>query len=343
MDTIKVIIPSKAEHNAQTIAGFIMLKEKGYNVEIVDDSRNTKNPFYNMPVVQVEYLGKKVIYDHWDGYNAPESMMKCMDWADIYFKRSFSEERNAIFFSAGTNKMFPLGFNYYVTHKKSPVNEPVWKSLIKNILGRTKRSYFVPEVFEGTPQAISDPPRIIFFTRLWDRNEANLNTAQQQERDLINETRIEILRLLRQRYGTTFIGGLNDTPLSRAMAPDLIMSDKYTDRKNYLKLLHSCKICIGSMGLHESIGWKTAEYIAAAKAIVNETFHYSVPGDFLPGKNYLPYQTADECLEAVERLVNDPQLLLDMQIANQKYYQEYLRPDVLISNSLNIVKKSDTK
>jgi len=338
MDGIKVTIPSKEEHNAQVVTGFLMLKEKGLNVEIVDDSNNSANPFFGMPVIQAEYLGRRIIYDHWDGYQYPESIKKCLDWADVYFKRSFSHEKNARFFPDDVNKLYPLGFNYHVTHKNSPLVEPFWKLIIKRMLGKEPESYFQPEVFECEPYAISGSPRIIFFTRLWDSKESTLSEALQQERALINETRIKIIRSLKQRYGAAFIGGLNDSPLSRKMAPDLIMPRKYTDRKNYLNQLRACDICIGSMGLHESIGWKTAEYVAAAKAIVNETFHYSVPGDFLPEKNYLPYETVEECLAAVHRLMDDPGMLLEMKRANHKYYQEYLRPDVLVSNSLDIVR-----
>ena len=162
----------------------------------------------------------------------------------------------------------------------------------------------------------------------------------QEERKTINQARIEIIRALKQQYGAMFIGGLNDTPLSQEMAPDLIMPNTYTNRNKYIALLHSCDICIGSMGLHESIGWKTGEYVAAAKAIVHDPFRYSVPGDFLPGKNYLEYCTAEDCIAAVKKLVEDPQLLLSMKTANQEYYRNYLKPDVLIANTLEIVGKS---
>lgn len=46
-------------------------------------------------------------------------------------------------------------------------------------------------------------------------------------------------------------------------------------------------ICIGSTGLWDSIGWKTGEYVAAARAVVNERFVYEVPGGFREGVNYL--------------------------------------------------------
>ena len=337
MDRWKVFIPSKSHHNAQVITGFLMLKENGLDIEIIDDSHNQDNPFFNMPIIYAQYRGKKIIFDHWDGYQFPELIKRGLEWADIYFKRSFSAEKNALYFPDETQKMYPLGFNYHVTYRNSPFSEPLWKHLIKKLLGREINGYFLPKVFEGHAHKAQGPAKIIFFTRLWDQNKLGLNSAMQEERAQINKMRIDLLRALKERYGDAFIGGLNDTQLSREMAPDLIVPAKYTGRKKYIALLHSCDICIGAMGLHESIGWKTAEYIAAAKAIVNESLHYSVPGDFEIGKNYLEFSTTNECIAAVQKLVDNPQLLYDIKKANEVYYLNYLKPDSLVANSLKIV------
>lgn len=339
MEKIKVWVPTRCEHSQQITTGFLMLKEKGWDVEIIDISGNENNPFSGMPVIQAEYKGKKIIYDVWDGYQDQQGIQAGLNWADFYFKRSFSAEKNAAFFPEDQYKIFPLGFNYHMTYKGCPSTDPGWKNLIKKLIGR----YFVPATFEGSAAAPKGDPKIIFFTRLWDEKEPGLNADLQEERKIINQARIEIIRALKQQYGAMFIGGLNDTPLSQAMAPDLIMPNTYTNRNKYIALLHSCDICIGSMGLHESIGWKTGEYVAAAKAIVHDPFRYSVPGDFLPGKNYLEYRTAEECITAVQKLVEDPQLLLSMKTANQEYYRNYLKPDVLIANTLKIVGKSCDK
>ena len=91
------------------------------------------------------------------------------------------------------------------------------------------------------------------------------------------------------------------------------------------------------MGLHESIGWKTAEYVVAAKAVINERFHYEVSGNFEIGQNYLEFATADECISQVKYLIENPETVYLMKVKNQEYYQNYLRPSVLIKNTINIV------
>jgi len=335
MEKVTVYIETQVPHACQIITGLLRMKEQGWPVELIDQ-RNSGSVYCGMPLMRAEYRGQKLIYDVGDGYNVPEDMEIGLKDCDFYFKRSFSAEKNRMLLPDYAHKMYPLGFNYHVTHKKNPINEPLWKHFLKPFLGRAPDRYFVPEVFEGKARRSERQPKILFLTRLWEQEEG-LPPEVNEERVLINEMRIQIIKALRERYGDAFVGGVNDTPLSREIAADLIMPAEYTERKNYLKLLHSCDICIGSMGLFESIGWKTGEYVAAAKAIVNERFHYTVTGDYAEGKHYLAFETAEECIAAVEKLAADTDRLYAMQQANEVYYREYLRPEVLVTNSLRLV------
>lgn len=335
MEKVKLYIESQVPHACQIITGLLRMQEQGWPVELVD-CRDNGSVYCGMPLMRAEYRGQKLIYDVGDGYNVPEDMEIGLKDCDFYFKRSFSAEKNEKLLPDYVDKMYPLGFNYHVTHKHNPINEPLWKHLLKPLMGRAPDRYFETEVFEGKAKRIEGDPKILFLTRLWEQEEG-LPPEVNEERTLINEMRIRMVKALRERYGDAFVGGVNDTPLSREIAPDLIMPAEYTERKKYLKLLHSCDICIGSMGLFESIGWKTGEYVAAAKAIVNERFHFTVTGDYREGEHYLPFETAEECLSAVEQLVQNPDKLYAMKKANEVYYQNYLKPEMLVKNSLALV------
>lgn len=337
MEKIKLTVYSKVPHVCQILTGFLLLKKQGYDLEFADGC-DGKSELSGMPAVLAEYRGKKLLYDVGDGYNVPESVVAGAQHADFYFKRSFSRKRNQEIVPQYLEKMYPLGFNYHVTCPGNPVNEPIWKTLAKPFFGKTPDCWFTPGVFEGKiRENTGKPVKILFLTRLWDDHEPGFSDEENAERTYINNMRIEIIRSLRETYGDAFVGGLNDNALSRDWAPDLIMPARYTERRKYLKLLHSSDICIGSMGLFESIGWKTGEYVAAAKAIVNEEMHFTVTGDFEEGKNYLAFRTAEECLAAVQLLVENPERLYAMKQANKQYYQKYLRPDVLVKNTLDLV------
>lgn len=340
METVKLTVPSNSLHASQILTGFLMLKAQGWDVALTDSSRDAGNPFYDLPVVLAQYRGQRIVYDLWDGYQDPEDMKKALDQCDFYFKRSFSPEKNAALFPEDQKKMHPLGFNYHVTCKGNPIREPVWKAALKPLMGKTPDRYFVPEVFEGKAERKPvKPVKILFLTQLWDDHDPALSREANEERMFINETRTQILRTLKERYGDAFVGGLRDEAISRNRAPELIVSPVYTERKKYLALMRSCEICIGSMGLHESIGWKTGEYIAAARAIVNERFRYQVTGDFAEGKNYLPFTDADQCVAAVRQLAESPEARYKMQKANEDYYRNSLRPDALVKNSLDTVNR----
>ena len=167
MEKVVFTIPSKIYHISQIATGFHILKKQGLPVEIIDKTGDRENPFYDLPVACAEYMGKKIIYDLWDGYQNPVDMKKCLDWCDVYFKRSFSAEKNAALFPEDQHKMFPLGFNYHVTYPPSPVNEPKLKSLLKPLMGKAPEPYFVPRVFEGKPRNTApEDVKILFQAQL---------------------------------------------------------------------------------------------------------------------------------------------------------------------------------
>ena len=233
METVKVIFPSKWHHCCQLAAGFLALKDKGWAVELVNDSGNPENPLHGHPFVQVLYQGKKIIYDMLDGYLELDSAEKALKDCDIYFKRSFSRAKNEKFFPEYLDKIYPLGFNYHVTHRKNPINESLVKRFLKPLQGRAPDIYFTEEIFEGRAVRKEDPPKILFLTRLWEE-EPQLSPEVNAERRQINADRIRIIRTMKERYGDAFTGGINDLPISRVLAPDLIMPAQLTERKKYV-------------------------------------------------------------------------------------------------------------
>lgn len=340
MDKIVIKILSKEPHLSQVLTGFYLLFGK-HLCKVEDHSENPMYP-YHTAMLSVEYKGKKIIYDMLDGYQSLEAIRYYLERCDFYFKRSYSEKKNNFFELPCLHKMHPYGFNYHVSCRNHPLDKSYLKERLKAVLRlpndqyNNKSTYYNSELFEEEPRYKTGRIKVLFLTRLWEPDKT-YSDAVNEERTLINQTRIKILRELREKKDVSFIGGLSDSDYGKKMAPDLIMPNGLTYRKNYIRELHTSDICIGSMGLHESIGWKTGEYIAAAKAIVNERLHYQVPGNFIPGKNYLEYHTVEECVRAVKELSADPDKLFEMKRQNQIYYNKYLRPDVLIKNTLQIV------
>ena len=320
---------SNWSHCSQILTGFLLLQEKGILDCEIRWNRELQKRVGKLPVVCVEYNGMKIVYDVADGYNITNAMKKLLDSTDLYYKRSYSREKNHQLFTPVQNKkMLPLGMNYSVFCKGNPYSYE-WskpKTFLHCLRGEKLNSYFTPDKFESYPQYKKENIKILFMTRLWE--------DQPEDVEELNRKRINTVRQLRKEYGNNFIGGIRSSDLALKIAPDLVLSKRFTNKCNYLQYLRDADICIGTLGLHSSTGWKTAEYTAAAKGIVNERLVYENPGSFLEGRNYLAFTDVEECCLLVEQLISDPQRLYAMKKANYEYYQKYLRPDQLIANTL---------
>ena len=304
---------------------------------IVNEYKQDRSGAELPAAVEVIYEGKKIIYDVDDGYQHTDGMRALISDCDFYFKRSFSSERNESLFPEYLDRIFPLGLNLFVTYKGNPLNEkPSFKRFLKRLLAGNNE--FTVQSYEPRREYKNKHPKIVFYTRVRPPK-SGISKQLQDERDYINQTRIDIVRALRKRYGRNFSGGVVATKHAKKLCPDLVMSYRKTRKSAYIRSMHKSDICIGTMGVHESIGWKTAEYVAASKAIVNEELKYALPGRFEKDRNYLEFTTVDDCLEAVERLVRDSGLRAQMKKHNREYYDEYLHPKKLIENSLKIVEE----
>ena len=233
--------------------------------------------------------------------------------------------------------MYPLGLNYQVYLRSADrdlffgvaPNNAV--ALLKRIVNRFLSHWQRPSSFSRTPRPISKKPRICFMARLWD-------TAQTpEELRHINSTRIAIIRQIKEKYPDNSIGGVFDNAVARELCPDLILNRIVSLQPIYLATMHRSDICIGTMGLFQSIGWKTAEYVAASKAIINEEIRYELPGDFSAGVNYLTFSSVEECMAQIDFLMQNPEVMHAMCSANREYYQNYAAPDRQVLNAIQII------
>jgi hypothetical protein len=339
-------------HLYPILAGFFLLKKQGtLNIELQKLKRNEIELPYNMLEVIVNGE-KRVLYDVNDGYD--NLLKENLNYVDFYngllekydfcFKRSFSSPLNKML--RYSQRILPLGLNYMASIKgniahypmpQDPTKEKIKKLIRLLPITQHYNGNFHMNTFENVPQQDRNP-KILFMARLWDINgeyEGQLSNDKREERAYINNFRASCIRLCRKEFGPNFFGGVNPTLFSIKNYKDLVVEDsKITHRKNYLELVKNSSICISTMGLHQSIGWKFAEYIAASRAIVTEQIHYELPGNISEGKNYLVFTTPEECIEKIYQLISNDNYRYEMSVNNYQYYHEFVRPDRLIMNTL---------
>lgn len=334
----KLNIFSRSMHISQIITGFLMLQKAGIiDLEINFSPKDVSAyPFADMAEAIINHK-IKIAYDMLDGYNFEKlKVEEYLNKIDFYFKRSFNQDYHKDFINA--SKILPLGFNYGVTAPNNVIdniNFETPKIFIKSVAKNIFNKFCYTEDFEDIPHK-SDDTKILFTARVYNPDENNINNDEnlKEERKFINNMRIECIKKLRKEFGKNFIGGISSDDYAVEHYSDCIIDSSLTNRKSFMKLIKDSGICIATMGLHQSNGWKLAEYIAAGKAIVSEKLYYDVPGNFEVKRNYLDFETADECVEQTAKLVANPDTAYSMKVNNYNYYHNFLRPDRLIFNSL---------
>lgn len=344
-----LICGSNTEHLSQLYTGFGLLENAGkVNLKYIK-SEKYKSHGKQLLTVKVNdtFRISYDVNDHDRIYN--EELANC----DLYFKRSFHRDLHERI----SKKIKPLGLNYLVYGESDRAfKRALWGLSANDSKGiRVKledlvrsnrflsnalrfqssgRHIFKVEAFEGSP-ILKSPPLIMFFARAWDPSSfSNWSPEREQERADINQQRAQCIRVLRREFGKQFVGGLASSEFTVRNFPDCVVDSQFTRKDRYIRKLRQADICIATSGLDGSIGWKFAEYVANSKAIVSEPLNYEVPGNLTEGKNYLSFVTTHEGVDAVSALFDDQSRRYQMMSANHVYYNSYLRPDVLVWNTL---------
>ena len=349
---------STSDHSTLIHTAFGLLAAKGeiqltYNFKFY--SRFGKTPLkhidpYDLQGVFVVINQEKTIF--YDTSDAEGLFEDVLEVSDLYFKRSY---RKSAIPEQHQKKVFPLGLNYQVyagmfdrrefyrlffstrNYRKSP------KELIKWLLRNTLIKYNPTIKNMHFPPQPEQEPRVLFMARTWDADNCpypipdDFKEVWRRDCTNVNESRAGVIRILRKELGDRFYGGFSQSSYTSKHYKDALLDDNSVSRKgNYMKILRKHPICIATTGLHNSIGWKFAEYVAFSKAIVSEKLYFSVPGNLEAGKNYLEFNNTEECVKQTLKLFEDKTLRAQMMQDNYEYYEKYLSPDKIILRTLNI-------
>lgn len=339
-------------HLHQVYAGFLMLHRSGrvrVRQHIVHERAPRTGPQHlrDAPDYHLRVTLNGSIELNYDVHDSWEIDEERLARAGLYFKRSYAPGRLSSLRAELRPKVRPLGLNYAV-YPDGVDRFGLARSLrlargarrayeAARALGLTNSFAFTPRVgVMSAPPDVQRPPRVLFMVRTFDpHDDPDRSPAKVDERNAINEARAECIRALRRELGDRFYGGFVHTAHAVRHYPQLLLSEGSRGAKGrYIELLRSFPICVATTGIHGSIGWKFAEYVAFSKAIVSEPLCYQATGDLAPGRNYLEFAGVDECVASIVRLIEDRALRGSLMANNAAYYERYLRPDALIWNTI---------
>mgnify|MGYP003575829368 FL=1 len=332
-------------HLMQLYAGFFKLKQQGLIDLVLIPKKyiHRTNPIINATIDKKH----KVIYDTQDGLSwITGSKEQNLEYfknnykADFYFKRSYHRDMEA--YRPGNCKIFPLGFNYNVHPDENLLHLTETLSLKLKYFIKTneplkkvfnKRFYYAAD-FEWYPVK-NGYDKILFSTRVWDPKGEDVFSVEEKElREKINHMRISCLDACKKEFGNRFSGGLWLDDFSEKNYKAYTLPFSKTSKSAFLNQVKSHSICIATTGLFQSIGWKMGEYVAASRAIVSEKLNFELPGRFKEGENYFEFNDEVQLLEKVHLLLSNRELLQQMMKNNYEYYNNYLKPDILVLNTL---------
>ena len=120
-----------------------------------------------------------------------------------------------------------------------------------------------------------------------------------------------------------------------------MVSSLSTKRSSYASLIGRCLVCIYVRGVHDSIAFKFAEYLAASRCIIAESLVNEIPNPLVESVNFLGFKTPEGCVVACRRVLEDTSLQRRMREANYAYYCREVEPRVhalrLLSRALDHV------
>ncbi len=264
---------------------------------------------------------------------------KLLERAQMYFKRSYNPQLHR-----EHKKIRPLGLNLLVEDSPSVMAA---RRALRFGRGRSRYGDVLRAIGVSPPYTARetdltalpiarDNPKVLFMTRVWQpEGYYGVTPEETRDRKSLNDMRADCIRTLRSALGERFVGGLIPDAFTLEHYPDAALKGGEPARKDlYLKGLEEFDICIATRGLLGSTGWKFAEYLAKGRAIISESMTNQATGPLQVGVNYLSFASPDECLVGVETLLNDVTRRQTMMIANQDYFDAYVRPEALVRRTI---------
>lgn len=315
-------------------------------------------------VLELIAEGKILAYDISDGYqdfDFPQTFDRQLERVDFYFKSSYDPafaeklQNKAKFRNLAMSYGCSYPGSYFEkAQMQNALSQKNYKGAAYLLLKKSKLQA-INDFRQLESNNCYDSYNLLFWTRLWEYEHLTvqrimtaypmLTPEQAKEKcdrqtEMLRQTnaeRIQTVRLLRETFGDRFTGGLSDNAISRKEAPDLITTDpRVSTREGYLDSLKQNYVHILSKGVHGCIGARYGETFANARALITDPLVYEPVGNLQEGRHYLTYRSPEEIAACASALLENVDKIHKMEANNRRYYNEYVRPDVRMLNTLKI-------
>jgi hypothetical protein len=128
-----------------------------------------------------------------------------------------------------------------------------------------------------------------------------------------------------------FEGGFSKRRFGYHAGLEQVSATKLYNSKSYLRAQVKGKMAINTPAVHGCLGWKLGEYFALGRAVVSLPISNLFPVPIEHGKHIHFFENEETVDEEIKKLRLDVGYLQYLQKNTNEYYNQYLRPDVVIN------------
>lgn len=180
---------------------------------------------------------------------------------------------------------------------------------------------------EDYEQAWGTPPienQVFFNGSAWDMFSWD---------SLINR-RYEILKRIKAHPISKFVGGFRDTRDARSHFPDMVANPDYNHRQYFAEVGRS-DIVLATLGLFDCLAWKVPEYMASGRTVISEPLINQLPAPVRHGEEMYFFQfDLSDFDRKFDQLVRSQELRRHIAAGARRYYETWIRPDVVMRRIL---------
>ncbi len=330
-------------HGSSALSGLVQLAVNGSIIlrlrqDVALESR--PRALIRLDVRNLRGACRKVAIDFADRSGSFSS--PTLEQSDVYFKRGFVSGDIFALPLEQQKRVIPYGLNFASLHPRAVVTHlRIAASLLAQRLsaeGSKDLSSTVREFVHRSRLAYGIPPATAFECRASEAQSKAGDTVLLQVRlwppqvgcddlESVNVGRVALVQTLKRGLGDKFVGGIITDRFSELHCPPDLRIQNTTNMRRYARVVKKVGIGVYVRGLHHSLAFKMAEYLAAGLCIVSEPLVHELPVPLREGVNYLLFRSHDECLERCRWLLSHPAEAERMRWANRDYYRRWVEPE----------------
>jgi glycosyltransferase involved in cell wall biosynthesis len=214
--------------------------------------------------------------------------------------------------------------------KNIHLRPPRWIRYYLSLLRRPKLSYYANRANEGTNRANEGANRgmnyIFFVSTFW------------QDCDETNSFRQHYMSSCYAHPDVDFYGGFfvkKGDPVPEDIPAELVFS-RYVPNHIYLENIKKSVLVFNTPAVADCHGWKLGEFLCLGKAIISTGLANELPEPLEHCKNIYWVGDEKEIGEAIDNLLKNGDLRLQLEKNAKEYYNRYVSPEKVIERITDV-------